>query len=73
MEKHNITEEEDLPDFFVTSATLNYRERVDVQAAWQKYIDAAISSTVNVPNEFTVEEVEDLYIYAWEKGLKGIQ
>ena len=72
MEKHNITEEEDLPDFFVTSATLNYRERVDVQAAWQKYIDAAISSTVNVPNEFTVEEVEDLYIYAWEKGLKGI-
>jgi ribonucleoside-diphosphate reductase alpha chain len=27
---------------------------------------------VNVPNEFTVEEVEDLYLYAWEKGLKGI-
>ncbi len=72
MEENNITKEEDLPDFFVTSATLNYRERVDMQAVWQKYIDAAISSTVNVPYDFTVEQVEDMYIYAWEKGLKGI-
>ena len=72
MDRHNITREEDLPDFFVTTSNLNYRERIDVQAAWQQYIDASISSTVNVPNEFTVEEVEDLYIYAWKKGLKGI-
>src|SRR5699024_10159246 len=28
--------------------------------------------TVNVPNDFTVEETEDLYMYAWEKGLKGV-
>jgi len=72
MDKFGITDEKMLPDFFVTSATLNYRERVDMQAVWQKYVDAAISSTVNVPYEFTVEEVEDMYIYAWEKGLKGI-
>lgn len=72
MDKHGITREEDLPDFFVTSATLNYRERIDMQSVWQTYIDAAISSTVNVPNEFTVEEVEDMYMYAWEKGIKGM-
>ena len=72
MDKHNITREEDLPDFFVTSSTLDYRARIDMQSVWQKYIDAAISSTVNVPNNFTVEEVEDMYIYAWEKGLKGV-
>lgn len=72
MDKFQIANEDDLPDFFVTSATLNYRERVRVQAAWQKYIDAAISSTVNVPYEFTVDEVEDMYMYAWENGLKGI-
>lgn len=72
MDKFGITDEKMLPDFFVTSATLNYRERVDMQAVWQKYVDAAISSTVNVPYEFTVEEVEDMYTYAWEKGLKGI-
>jgi len=72
MTKFNIEREEDLPDFFVTAMTLNYRERIDMQAAFQKYIDASISSTVNVPNEFTIEEIEDLYMYAWEKGLKGI-
>lgn len=72
MDTHGISNKEQLPDFFVTSSTINYKDRIDVQSTWQKYIDAAISSTVNVPNEFTIEETEDLYMYAWEKGLKGI-
>ena len=72
MDKNNINREEDLPDFFVTTSELDYKDRIEVQAAWQQYIDASISSTVNVPNEFTVEEVEELYLYAWEKDLKGI-
>lgn len=72
MERNNISREEDLPEFFVTAHELSYKERIDVQAAWQQYVDASISSTVNVPNEFTVEEVEELYMYAWKKGLKGI-
>lgn len=72
MDRKNISREEDLPDFFITTSTLNYKDRINVQAAWQQYIDASISSTVNVPNEFTVEEVENLYIYAWKKGLKGV-
>ena len=72
MDRYGISREEDLPDYFVTAHDLNYKERIEVQAAWQQYIDASISSTVNVPNEFTVEEVEELYLYAWRKGLKGI-
>ena len=52
--------------------TLNYRERIDMQSIWQTHIDASISSTCNVPEHFTVEEVEDLYLYAWKKGLKGV-
>ena len=43
-----------------------------MQSVWQRHIDASISSTVNVPNRFTVEETENLYLYAYEKGLKGI-
>ena len=43
-----------------------------MQAAWQRHIDASISSTVNVPNDFTVEEVVDLYTEAWSVGLKGV-
>lgn len=72
MDKNNIKNEEDLPDFIVTSKDLNYKDRILVQAAWQKTIDASISSTCNVPYEFTVEEVEDLYMFAWEQGLKGV-
>lgn len=72
MEVNDIKTEEELPDFIVTTSNLKYKERIDVQSAWQQYIDASISSTVNLPEETTVEEVEDLYRYAWEKGLKGI-
>lgn len=72
MDLNNISQEEDLPDFFTTTSNLDYKERIHVQSVWQEYIDASISSTVNVPNEFTVEEVENLYMYAWEEGIKGI-
>ena len=72
MKKNNIQDEEDLPDFFVTSATLNYIDRIDMQAVWQYAIDASISSTVNVPEQFTIEDTFNLYLYAWEKGLKGV-
>lgn len=72
MTKHNIHDKKDLPHYFITADKLDYKKRIDMQAAWQIYIDAAISSTVNVHNGFTIEEVEDLYMYAWEKGLKGI-
>lgn len=72
MESHKLKNEEELPDIFVTAPSLNYKDRINMQSVWQKYIDASISSTVNVPNNFTVQEVEDLYTYAWEKGLKGI-
>ena len=47
-------------------------KRQDMQSIWQRHIDASISSTVNVPESFTVEETESLYMYAFEQGLKGI-
>lgn len=72
MKEHNITDDKDLPEWFVTAQEIPYRSRIDMQAAWQQHIDASISSTVNLPHEATVEDVEDLYMYAWEQGLKGI-
>lgn len=72
MEINNIDKEEDLPDIFVTAMSLDYKDRIRMQSVWQKHIDASISSTVNVPNNFTIEQVEDLYKFAWENRLKGI-
>ena len=72
METNGIKDEKDLPDYFVTSSDLTVDERIQMQAVWQKHIDASISSTVNLPNESTVEDVHKIYMDAWENGLKGI-
>ena len=72
MKQFEIKDDKSLPEYFVTAMTLDYRQRIDMQSVWQKHIDASISSTVNVPNSFTVEETESLYLYAYESGLKGI-
>jgi ribonucleoside-diphosphate reductase alpha chain len=72
MEENGLTEEEELPNFFVNAQTINPFKRVDIQGVWQEHIDASISSTVNLPNETTIEDVERLYTYAWERGLKGM-
>jgi len=72
MHDFNISDDAYLPSYFVTAMTLDYRQRINMQAAWQEHIDASISSTVNVPNSFTVEETESLYMYAYDSGLKGV-
>lgn len=69
MEKNNVSE---LPDYFVTSENIYWKDRVDIQAIAQESTDTAISSTVNLPVETKLEDVEQLYLYAWKKGLKGI-
>lgn len=72
MKEHGLTDESQLPDWFVTAETIDPYKRIDMQSVWQTYIDASISSTVNLPETATVEEIENLYIRAWEKGLKGL-
>ncbi len=62
---------EELPDYFVTAMELSPEEHVKVQGAFQRWIDSAISKTSNVPNEYTVEQVSDLYMYMYELGCKG--
>lgn len=72
MEKYHLKDESELPKWFVTAQDIDYHQRIDMQAVWQKHIDASISSTINVPHNFTVKQVEDLYMYAWERHLKGV-
>lgn len=57
---------------FIETADVNYKDKIDVVSNIQKYVDNSISQTVNLPFEATVEDIEKLYVYAWEKGLKGI-
>lgn len=71
-EHPEVQRDEDLPDFFVTAQNLDFRQRIDMQATWQNHIDASISSTVNLPEEFPEANVYDIYMYAWQSGCKGV-
>lgn len=72
MKEHNITNDKDLPPWFITSSQISYKDRIEMQAVWQSHIDASISSTINLPKESTIEDVENIYMLAHEKGLKGV-
>lgn len=65
-----ITEEQ--VDNISTAQNIDPFDRVTIQAQWQRFIDASISSTVNVTNDTTVETIRDLYQAAWEEGCKGL-
>lgn len=67
-----ITGDVKLPDYFITSADIYPIDRVKVQSSLQKYTDASISSTVNLPNEATIEDVYNIYLEAWKYNLKGV-
>ena len=72
MDENGIEDEDLLPSYFVTAGDLDVKSRIDMQSVWQSHIDASISSTVNLPNSATVEDVEEIYMEAWKCGLKGI-
>ncbi|MBE9568931.1 MAG: adenosylcobalamin-dependent ribonucleoside-diphosphate reductase [Proteobacteria bacterium] len=64
-------EGEKLPDYFISADDVTPRQHVDIQAAAQKWIDSSISKTANIPTDFPYEEFKDIYLYAYEKNLKG--
>lgn len=61
-----------LPSYFVTSKDIYWKDRIYTQATMQLFVDTAISSTINLPKNTPLEEVEQMYLEAWKNGLKGI-
>ncbi len=60
-----------LPEYFITADDITPKSHVDVQAAAQHWIDSSISKTANVPSDYDYEAFKDIYLYAYEQGLKG--
>ena len=60
-----------LPDYFRSADDIAPKEHVDIQAAAQKWIDSSISKTANVPTDYPFDDFKDIYLYAYEQGLKG--
>lgn len=63
--------EEQLPEYFTVADEVSPKQHVDIQGAAQKWVDSSISKTANVPTEFPYEDFKDIYMYAYDQGLKG--
>jgi ribonucleoside-diphosphate reductase alpha chain len=63
--------EQRLPDYFITAEEVSPKQHVDIQASAQRWIDSSISKTANIPTDFPYEDFKDIYLYAYEQGLKG--
>jgi len=62
---------EKLPDYFLSADDIGPKEHVDIQAAAQLWVDSSISKTANVPTDYKYEDFKDIYLYAYDQGLKG--
>src|SRR5690606_33425767 len=63
---------EESPWYKSTANDIDWIERINIQAIIQKYTTHSISSTLNLPNDITKEEVSKIYMEAFDKGLKGV-
>jgi len=70
--KFKVNGSTELPKFFISSDTIEWNRRIEIQATIQKYIDHSISSTINLPAGTSPDVVGELYFKGWKKGLKGI-
>ena len=66
-----FSEDKKIPDYFVTTDNIDPKNHVDIQAALQKYVDSSISKTINIPRDFPFDKFKDIYMYAYEQGVKG--
>lgn len=72
MKKQNIKSHDELPDYVVDTYQIRPFDRVITQGRIQEYVDNAISSTVNVKESTTTEEIFAIYMKAWTEGCKGL-
>lgn len=62
----------DIQEVFLTTYDLTPKEHVDVVKIIQKYVDLSISKTINLKQDTTLDDMKEIYLYAWKAGLKGI-
>ena len=67
----NAIDDKDLPEYFVSASDIKPIEHLNIQAILQKHVDSSISKTINIPSDYPFKDFEDIYMKAYEKGLKG--
>ena len=69
---NDVSDDSKLPDQFVTALNMSASDHMKMLQVVQPFIDSAISKTVNVPADYPYEDFQNLYMHAWECGLKGL-
>jgi ribonucleoside-diphosphate reductase alpha chain len=64
--------EEKINKIFRSAHQINWRDHIRMQSIWQTYTDNAVSKTINMPYETTVDDIKEAYVLAWASGLKGV-
>lgn len=63
---------ENIQQLFLGAHDINYEQHIKIQAAFQKYVDNAVSKTINLKNDAKIEDIENAYLLAHKLGCKGI-
>ncbi|MDD3113771.1 MAG: vitamin B12-dependent ribonucleotide reductase [Candidatus Izemoplasmatales bacterium] len=71
LEQHPEYRDQPLPSIFVSAMSLSAEEHANVQCIIQRWVDSSISKTVNAPKGYSVEQVQELYMYLYKHGAKG--
>jgi ribonucleoside-diphosphate reductase alpha chain len=62
----------EIKSLFKTALEIDPKNHLRIQAAFQKHVDNAVSKTINLPHESTYDEIKEIYLQAWQDGLKGV-
>ena len=68
----SVPEDTKVPHYFITTNEVSYEQHINMQAAFQRHVDVAISKTINMPNTATIKDIANAYKLAYHKSCKGI-